>query len=382
MSAGALIWVQHLLGSGHLRRALALAEALARAGLDTTLASGGPPMPWPAPPGVDMIQLPALRAEDGRFAGLVDEAGRLADEALWQRRGTLLRRLVTERRPAVLVTEMFPFGRRAFRHEVTALLDHAGELRPRPLTVASVRDVLVAKSKPERWLEMRDIALERYDLVLVHGDPRLFDFARTFPHADAIADRLIHTGFVLSARPSPIATARGSVVVSAGGGAVGARLIETALAARPLTTLVDRPWRLIAGANLPAEERSRLAAMLPSGVALERHLDELPGLMAAAAVSVSQAGYNTVAEGLAGAARMVLVPFDAEGQDEQRARAARLAELGLVVVVAADALNPRSLASAIDRAAARPRPHTRSLAFDGAKRSAAAILARLDDHVP
>jgi predicted glycosyltransferase len=382
VSVTALIWVQHLLGSGHLRRALALAEALARAGLDTTLASGGPPMPWPAPPGVDMVQLPALRAADRRIAGLVDGAGGAPDEALWGRRRALLRDLVEARRPAVLVTEMFPFGRRAFRHEVTALLDHAGATRPRPLVVASVRDVLVAKSKPERWLEMRDIALERYDLVLVHGDPRLFPFARTFPHADAIADRLLHTGFVLSAMPSPMAAARGSVVVSAGGGAVGARLIETAMAAQPLTTLADRPWRLIAGANLPTEERSRLAAVLPAGAALECHNDDLPGLMAAAAVSVSQAGYNTVVEGLAGAARMVLVPFDAEGQDEQLARALRLGDLGLAELVTAEALTPTALASAIDNAAARPPRDTRGLAFDGARRSAAAILARLDGHVP
>ena len=52
MAHTALVWVQHLLGSGHLRRALSLAEALAASGLGTTVATGGPPMPWPAPPGV------------------------------------------------------------------------------------------------------------------------------------------------------------------------------------------------------------------------------------------------------------------------------------------------------------------------------------------
>ena len=99
--------------------------------------------------------------------------------------------------------------------------------------------------------------------------------------------------------------------------------------------------------------------------------------MAAAEVSVSQAGYNTVAEGLAGGARMVLVPFDAEGQDEQRARAARLSDLGLVELLTADRLTPADLAAAIDRAAARPRPAISGLSFDGARRSVEVILARL-----
>ena len=38
-----LFWVQHLLGTGHLRRALTVSAAMAERGLAVTLASGGPP---------------------------------------------------------------------------------------------------------------------------------------------------------------------------------------------------------------------------------------------------------------------------------------------------------------------------------------------------
>ena len=374
--AAALLWVQHLLGSGHLRRALSLAEALAASGLDTTVATGGPPMPWRPPPGVGIVQLPAARAADSRIASLVDDSGDPTGDAFWAARSRMLDDLVERLRPAVLVTEMHPFGRRAFRHEVMALLDRAAALS-RPLVVSSVRDVLVDKVRADRWQEMRDIAIGRYDLVLVHGDESLFPFGRTFPHAAAIADRTVHTGFVLAATPRPAGEARGSVIVSAGGGAVGRGLIEAALQARPLTGLAHRPWWLIAGANIPPADWNALGAALPADVRLVRHRDDLPDLIAAAEVSVSQAGYNTVAEGLAGGARMVLVPFDAEGQDEQRLRAGRLAELGLAEMVTADRLAPASLAAAIDRAAARRRPDASSFRFDGARRSAEAVLARL-----
>ena len=47
-----LIWVQHLLGTGHFKRAATLAEAMAADGLDVTLVSGGPPVDWIKPEGV------------------------------------------------------------------------------------------------------------------------------------------------------------------------------------------------------------------------------------------------------------------------------------------------------------------------------------------
>src|SRR3546814_19814871 len=44
------------------------------------------------------------------------------------------------------------------------------------------------------------------------------------------------------------------VIVSAGGGAVGAALLRCALAARPLSTLAETPWRLLNGSTVPEAE--------------------------------------------------------------------------------------------------------------------------------
>jgi predicted glycosyltransferase len=87
-------------------------------------------------------------------------------------------------------------------------------------------------------------------------------------------------------------------------------------------------------------------------------------------VSVSQAGYNSVVEGLAAQARMVLVPFAAGAEDEQEQRARRLQELGLAERIGERELNGTDLARAIDRIAARPRPAAGRFAFDGAERTA------------
>ena len=46
-----LVYVQHLLGIGHLKRAATLARALAAQGMQVTLTSGGPAVPGKTPAG-------------------------------------------------------------------------------------------------------------------------------------------------------------------------------------------------------------------------------------------------------------------------------------------------------------------------------------------
>ena len=165
------------------------------------------------------------------------------------------------------------------------------------------------------------------------------------------------------------------VLVSAGGGRVGAALLETALAARPLSRLGARPWRLIAGGHVPRAAFAALRERIPEGVILERERADFPALLANGLLSISQAGYNTVLEGLRFQKPMVLVPFETATETEQRTRAERLVNLGLAEVVWESELTPRTLAGAIDRAwhaRSAPRP---TLALDGAARTADLVAA-------
>ncbi|MGH6921080.1 MAG: glycosyltransferase family protein, partial [Geminicoccaceae bacterium] len=334
-----LFWVQQLLGSGHLKRAATLARAMADEGLEVTLAVGGMPASWlipgPISRGVEVVQLPAIRTSDPSFAQLVGAAGRPVDDALWQERQARLQSLLAERQPQVLITEMFPFGRRAFRRELVPLLEAAAAMRPRPWRLCSVRDILVRKPSLESYAWMRDTALAHYDRILVHTDPQLIPFDLTFPFATALQDRLTNTGYVVDAtttspdgRPGPP-----EVLVSAGGGRVGAALLEAAIEARGSTSLAQAPWRLVAGGNLAADRFAALHARLPDGMALDRHRSDFHALFANSLLSVSQAGYNTVVEGLRLGKPMVLVPFETASETEQRIRAERLANLGLAEAV-------------------------------------------------
>ena len=368
-----LFWVQHLLGTGHLKRAATLARALVEQGLEVTLVSGGPAAPWLVPAGVELVQLPAVRARDLAFSALVDEGDRPLDDALRAARREKLLSVFAARAPQVVITEMFPFGRRAFRFELLPLLDAIALSRPRPWLVGSVRDILVQKTGAESYAWMRDLAQARYDRVFVHTDPALIPFGLTFPHADALGPRLVSTGYVVE--PGPDASPGDEVLVSAGGGRVGQALLAAAIRARALSGQKERAWRLIAGGEVDPAGLDRLRAELPPGMLLERQRDDFQSLLAKCLLSVSQAGYNTVVEALRLGKPMVLVPFETASETEQRIRAQRLTGLGLAETVWGTELTPSSLARAIDRVVSRPRARRPALDLDGAATTARLIAA-------
>ncbi len=358
MTPRVLLYVQHLLGIGHLRRAAAIARGLAAGGFEVAFVSGGEAVPSLDIGAARLVQLAAIRAGDSGFSSLVDDSGAPASDALWQVRRSALESELASFAPDVLLIEMFPFGRRQFRRELIPVLDAAGQRRPRPLVACSVRDILVQKNKPERLQEMLDLLERCYDLVLVHGDPAFADFALTFPAAASIAGKIRYTGFVVGELPQrlPPSARHDVVLVSAGGGAVGAPLLNAALAARPLTQLCESLWHVIAGPNLAENEFTTLLNGAGDKLRVERFRPDFPQLLASCRVSVSQAGYNTLMEILAVGARAVVVPF-ADGQEsEQPLRARLLAERGLVQAVAPQDLTPVRLAAAIDAAAAMPAP--------------------------
>jgi predicted glycosyltransferase len=375
------LYVQHLLGIGHLRRAVTLARACVAAGLEVTLASGGRGVPGSIPAGVRWVQLPPVSATDASFKHLVDADGVPIDEPWKERRRDALLEAWRAADCQALVLELFPFGRRPMRFELLPLLEAASSAKPRPLIVSSVRDVLAGGSRrPEREAEALAL-LERYfDHVLVHGDPGLIDFGHSFEPAARIKSKLHYTGYVVepaSARGAPDPARTGEVLVSAGGGAVGQGLLETAIRARPRSALAECRWRVLAGVNAGARgfaELEALAAGIGDGkIVVERAREDFRLLLSACAVSVSQAGYNTVAEALQAGARAVVVPFSGGGETEQGLRARLLAERGLIEMVEEDALTPQTLAAAIDRVAGRPRPEAAIVDLGGAPHSAALL---------
>jgi predicted glycosyltransferase len=372
-----MIYVQHLLGIGHLMRARLLAEALAERGAAVHLVSGGMPIGGRLPRGVTTVQLPPIRVSDASFMPLRDAGFEPIDEAYRQRRTALLLDAYEAAAPAAVLFETFPFGRRAMRFELLPLLERIEATRPRPLVIASIRDILQLHNKPEREREMMSWAASWFDAVLVHSDRRFARLEDTFSFTGELLPPLHYTGFVRNDALPPAAPAgeRDEVVVSAGGGGVGIELLAAALAAQPLTRLSHLTWRVLAGPNIPDAGIARLHGIAGPRAVVERARADFPALLRRAVVSVSQAGYNTTLDVLASGARPVMVPFTGNGETEQRARGERLQAFGCATVVDDRQLTPATLADAVDDAATRPGFAPFDFDCDGAARTAELVAA-------
>ena len=375
-------WVQHLLGIGHLKRTATLARAFRRAGMEVTVVSGGHVVPGLDIADAKLIQLPPVRAADKYFKILIDDDDVEIDDGFQARRRDLLLAAYRAEAPNVIVTELFPFGRRQLRFELTALLDAAKAEAHPPLIVSSVRDILVEPPKPERVAEMLKQIETYYDRVLIHGDPTLIPFGETFAPADRIADRISYTGYVVDTPQKTVGGAgTDEVIVSAGGGAVSEELFRTAIAARPHTQLADRKWRILAGHALAGEVFDRIAADATAssagGVIVERARADFTTLMANCTLSISQGGYNTVMELMAAGARGVIVPYAGGLETEQTLRARLLENRSGIRTIPENTLDADTLAGAVDAALDAPPPDSSGLDTGGADASARLIASWL-----
>ena len=237
-----LFWVQHLLGTGHLKRAATLARAMAARGLRVVIASGGTPAPWLVGEGIELVQLPPVRASDLAFTSLLDEHDRPIDDDFRAMRRDRLLALFAELRPRVIMTEMFPFGRRAFRYELCAVArgGRAAPGRGRGACARCATSWCGSRTR-QGYAWMLEQARAHFDRILVHTDPQLVPFALTFPHARALGERLVETGYVVEPLTAPTARGprRGAGLGgrrpgwrgAARGGARGAAAVELARAA-------------------------------------------------------------------------------------------------------------------------------------------------------
>jgi predicted glycosyltransferase len=377
-----LIAVTHLLGTGHLSRALALAEAFSARGWSVDLVSGGRPAPHLGSGNATLHQLPALASDGADFATLLAADGQPADAGLFAARQAMLTGLLDALRPEILITELFPFGRRALAAEFDALLDRARSLPQPPLTLASVRDILAPPSKPKRVAETEQRLLRFYDGVLVHSDPALIPLEDSWPLTPAMKPLLRYTGFVVP----PPATAddgtdgQGEILVTAGGGPVGRPVFEAAAQCAAQWTAsgaLPQRWRLLV-AKGDAALADRLRAMAPPDrLLVEPVRPDFRALLGRASASVGRCGYNTALDCLTAGVPSVFCPFEDGKEVEQTIRAAILARQPGIATLRETDLTPDSLAEALRSVLGARIPPLSPAALAGAARSVEIVEALL-----
>ena len=379
MTGRVLIYVQHLLGTGHYVRAAALAEAMTDVGLTVTFVAGGLPVVGHDVRCARFVQLPPARATGADFKGLADAEGRDITEAWKQKRTAALLDTLEETRPDMVITELFPFGRHKMRFELEPFVERIHAMQPRPLLVSSVRDILIPSPKALRIEQSIETARAAFDAVLVHGVESISPLEASYPAAAEVRDLLVYTGYVAREGMPETQDGADEIVVAAGGGAMGQALFEAALAAHALGAGSGRVWRFLTGSNADPRWQADFVARAARqpGTIVETARPDYRGLLANAALSVSQAGYNTMMDLLATGVRAVIVPFAGGKESEQAARAEIFERARLVTVVHEKGIEAAGLARAIDATLAGPPPPKVDARLDGAEVTAEWVRARI-----
>ena len=322
MKPALLFYCQHSVGLGHLMRAYALTEALTERYRVVLLAGGQLPEGIEPPRDVELVALPPLGVTPGAGFGSGDP--RYTTERAWAVRAERIQATLRRTQPKVVLVELFPFGRAKFARELVPLLQAAHELGA--FTACSLRDILVSTRANQREHDDRAarLANAHLDAVLVHCDPRFARLEETFDPSVPLRVPVHYTGFVTRNGDAP--AQRGEhIVVSAGGGRVGAPLLEAAMQASH-----GRPMRAIAGPLMPGDDFARLRRSKPDNVELVRSVPDLAAELRSAKASISQCGYNTALDLLRTRVPALVVPYATPEEDEQTRRARRLAQLGAV----------------------------------------------------
>jgi predicted glycosyltransferase len=377
MRPRALIAVTHLLGSGHLVRAMHLGRALADGGFEVTLASGGTKLRNAPDNRVAFVQLPPVKVEGLDFRNLLDEEGRPIDEARRVARKAMLAELAASFRPDVVIAEHFPFGRRQLADEFLGLIAAAKAANPTAIALSSIRDVLVTP-RADRIVEAERRIAEHFDAVLVHGDAGFLPLEASWPVSSELAKVLCYTGYLTGPEEAVSLVENGEIIVSGGGSAASLPLFEIVIAtAWPRK---DKRWRVLAGQGITEAEFARLQGLAPAHVVVERARPDFPALLAGCALSISQAGYNTVLDLVRAGRPAIVVPFDAGAETEQAVRAAAMERAGLarcLRLTGDELLTPETLGAAVDALLREPQASTVTIDRNGAGKVAEIVMQLL-----
>ncbi len=127
-----LFYCQHCVGFGHLVRSSAIVRALAR-DFSVMFVTGGPSVTgFELPSDVDVVRLPEIQT-DAEFECLQACDAEMSLEETQALRKELLIRAFDSFRPHVVITELYPFGRKRFAFEAIRFrVNPSAGTRPQP----------------------------------------------------------------------------------------------------------------------------------------------------------------------------------------------------------------------------------------------------------
>ena len=343
MNKKILFYVQHLLGIGHLKRVSIIVKLMSLKGLDVTVISGGKRVRSIDFGSASFIQLPAIKAENSDFSKLIDEAGNIIDDIWKKNREELVLSIFQKIKPRILITEMFPFGRNQMKFELLPLLENAK--KNNSIIISSIRDIIVSDIKKTKVDRLNARLTKYYNYILVHGEKKNYSIGRKLSLEKSNTKKIFYTGYVCDKENKKKQTKvnKKEILVSAGGGAVGKKIIINAIKASSLLIDKDYTWRILIGLNENNQNKKeyyKLANNVGKNITLEHFTENFHELLSNCLISISQAGYNTFLEAISYRAKSIIVPYSEDIKSDQVIRVKSFNSLNFIKHINENDLNP------------------------------------------
>ncbi|WP_026736019.1 glycosyltransferase family protein [Fischerella sp. PCC 9605] len=358
-----MFYCQYLLGMGHLVRSTEILRSLVKDFQVCFINGGQIVQGFEIPPAVKALNLPALRSESGaqgvQELKVVDSSHSL--EEVQEIRKNQLLTTFKQFEPDCLITEFFPFGRSLLLFELMPLLKQVQSTGRSTKVVCSLRDIVLAKSKPDRAQQEETICKlmnQYFDMLLVHSDPKLQRLEESFSRVKDLTCEVHYTGYVVQSPPdnliatdediASLNSREPMILVSVGGGRLGHELLECMVEAAPiLERVLPHRLQIFTGPFMPEEKFLQLQkkAVGRTNITLRRYTPNLLAYMEKADLSISLAGYNTIMNILRTRVRAMVFPSNKDR--EQPTRAEKLEQLGIVEVIRPHELEPNHFARKI-----------------------------------
>ncbi|HEY6331658.1 MAG TPA: glycosyltransferase [Blastocatellia bacterium] len=347
-------------GLGHLRRNTNIALRFAGETLSGNALVIGV---WPpglcahSTPGVDFIKLPSVQrtaARTWRPSSL-----RIGLDRLLDLRSSVIVTTLETLEPDVFLVDHLPAG---YCGELEPALDFLKRRSSRTKTVLGLRDILDAPDVIRREWErdgVYDVLQRYYDLILIYGDPTVFDAAAHYDLNRTCGGKVVYCGYVgpsdlpkpgvrLPDESSPDGAKH--LLIMGGGGFDAYPMMSMCIGAiARMRNDTELDCTLITGPLMDRSEYQSIkneAAGLPIVVA--PYVDNPLDYIRRADLVIGMAGYNTVVETMSLGKRMLVVPRGGPSA-EQSMRGDIFAAKGYVATRRLEDSSPESFAEAIWR---------------------------------
>ncbi|MYD62250.1 MAG: hypothetical protein F4W91_14520 [Gemmatimonadetes bacterium] len=412
-----VLYSQHISGVGHHFRNREIIRALSLVHEVYFVDGGREILGADLPESVKIIRLPPIFRDPETGCLTSKNLTKDISEVL-SNRARILKDAISRIQPDAFIIEFFPFAREEFTNELIASIQKVRAQNPEVKVLCSLRDIprrstsvdhskypppspsgpdfeselkyylnsVSDKTERNRRLKtfdyykfVNDILNKHFDCLLIHADKKITVLEDHYHWADHISIPIVYTGYI-SEKPSSSknvvryksnSVENHCVLVSTGGGSEGYELAMPCVQAWKQLyqkgATGERKMVIFLGTFSDQAQYQVLEKACSGGpFVLGKFVPNFLQWMQAADFSISYAGYNTCMNILETQTPALLVPNRSAG--DQKFRALRLAELGLVERMNLGNATSERIAMAIQRGFTQV-PISHDISLDGAERT-------------